>query len=86
METQENQLNGSKKRRSIVLGIGGVVLAILIVLVAVNGGVKKDPYKGLTLIREIQMDDETKQMIEDRITVSQAALKAQQKASSDPRD
>ncbi len=63
------------RRMSIWAGCGLVVVALLVL-----GGMKlwsaQNPYAGLTLWRETQIPDETRQVLEQRIAVTEASIAA----------
>lgn len=65
-------------RQKKVWGIAGLVL---VVVLAVSGYVwsreNADPYEGLTLWRETQMDDATRELLTQRIAVTEASIAAE---------
>ena len=68
----------------IVWGIGGLVLAALLVF----GGwglwlAAHDPYAGLTLTRETSVDDATRALLEQRIATTRASITALESAGED---
>ncbi|MBI1907960.1 tetratricopeptide repeat protein [Candidatus Uhrbacteria bacterium] len=66
-------------RRKVLLGVAGVVVAAAL---AVGGYLlwqkNADPYAGMTLWRETQIDDATRALLEQRIATTEASIAVQE--------
>lgn len=71
-------------RRKIVGGVAGLVALAAVVYGVVQVLRPNDPYEGLTLWRETQIDDATRATLEQRMATTRAGIAAAEAAGQDP--
>lgn len=68
----------------MIWGVCGAALAVVLVVAVVRmARTTNDPYAGLTLVRETQLDDATRSLLNQRIATTRASITAKQSAGEE---